>query len=332
MKSIREQNNDAVMILFIISFICIASSYLTGCGIKTVVGPAGRDGSEGPAGSVGPSGTPGNTVIGPQGPAGANGFQGMGAGVLTQTLPGACSGAGGVQITTFTDPSNTGVYNSSIDTVTSVATVCNGVAGSQGTAGTSVVGPEGPAGSVGPSGTPGAAGNNGSDGTSTTFSLVSDSGTNCPTGGYDLTLTDGSGSQTIYVCNGAIGATGAAGASGAAGLDGVSGSNGGTVTFDLVQAIEPCGAASSPWKETLLGLQGGQILSDFSETASGQNTRLAFMPNGSYTDTDESGCTFSVSGDNSTWSTITWSAGSNAYSTWPSGGFSWTPAGGWVAI
>ena len=72
-------------------------------------------------------------------------------------------------------------------------------------------------------------------------------------------------------------------------------------------------------------------MSDFSETASGQNTRLAFIPNGTYQDTDESGCQFTVAGDNLTYSSISWGAGSNSYSTWPAGGFNWTAATGWVA-
>ena len=79
-----------------------------------------------------------------------------------------------------------------------------------------------------------------------------------------------------------------------------------------------------------MGLQGGRVPGNFSESASGTNTRFAFIPNGSYVDTDESGCNFTVTGDGSTTSTISWSAGSNSYATWSADGYSWTPATGWV--
>lgn len=210
----------------------------------------------------------------------------------------------------------------------SSVSLANGVDGVQGQTGS-----QGITGQTGSNGTNGTNGTNGSNGHSSAFGQVAADSATCSNGGTIITmgldvnddtiLEASEVTQTATLCNGTN-------ATGQAGIDGTNGSNGGTITFDLVQAIEPCGAASSPWKETLLGLEGGQLLSDFSETASGQNTRLSFIPNGSYVDTDSSGCNFTVSGDGSTNSQISWGAGSNAYSTWPSGGFNWTAATGWV--
>jgi hypothetical protein len=290
MKNLKHQTKDASMILFGISLICIIVSLLSSCGKQT-----------GPQGSNGSTGSQGNT-----GATGAKGSQGLGAGLqVTQLQVGNanCSN-GGVQLINFQDLTNSGIYNSN-DPILGLTYVCNGINGSNGSNGTN--------------------GTNGTDGTNTTFNIVPDNGTNCTNGGFDLTLTDSTQSQTTYICNGVNGSNGVAG------LDGTNGSNGGTVTLNLVQVIEPCGAASSPWKEVLLGLQGGQILSDFSETTGGQDTRLSFIPNGSYQDTDESGCTFTVTGDGLTNSQISWSAGSNQYSTWSAGGFDWTANTGWVA-
>jgi hypothetical protein len=207
----------------------------------------------------------------------------------------------------------------------SSTTVLNGNTGSTGS-----TGQDGSNGTNGTNGSNGTNGIDGTNGTSVTYAITPDT-TNCPNGGYDLTLTDSTHTTVNYLCNGTNGINGT---SGQAGTNGQNGTNGGTITFDLVQAIEPCGAASSSWKEVLLGLQGGQLLSSFSETMSGSNTRFSFIPNGSYIDTDESGCNFTVTGDGSTWSTISWSAGSNSYNPvgWSDGGYNWTSALGWVSF
>lgn len=192
----------------------------------------------------------------------------------------------------------------------------------------------------GASGTPGLTGGmglTGQSGLSTVMTTVNATPVQCPNGGIVLMMALDSNNNGIYdvsdtnqtsatVCNGQNGLNGQAG------TNGTNGANGGTVTFNLVQVIEPCGYNSSPWKEVLLGLQGGQLLSSYSENVSGQNTRFVFIPDGSYIDTDSSGCNFTVTGDGSTTSQISWGAGSNAYSTWIAGGYSWTPATGWVAL
>ncbi len=231
-------------------------------------------------------------------------------------------------------------YTCSINNTTGIATVTclDGtniplVPGPQGSPGPQgAVGAAGAQGSVGATGSQGTAGTNGapglagSNGVSSAFIITPATILECASGGYDIALTDTTHSQTISICNGNAGATGNAG------TNGTNGQNGGTVSFSLVQVIQPCGAASSPWKEVLLGLQGGQILSSFSEAASGTNTRFSFIPNGTYSDTDASGCSFTVSGDGSTTNSITWGSGSNSYSTWTAGGFNWTTAAGWVSI
>ena len=83
--------------------------------------------------------------------------------------------------------------------------------------------------------------------------------------------------------------------------------------------IAPCTEASSPYKEQLLCLNDGGLLGDFSDSASGLNTRFAFIPTGSYVDTDDSGCNFSVLVDSNGNSTLTYTAGNNQYGTWVAG-------------
>jgi hypothetical protein len=197
----------------------------------------------------------------------------------------------------------------------------------------------------------GVAGTNGTNGESVVFTTIAASNSQCPTGGQVLVIASDSQGTGVYsaldtnqkslvTCNGATGsqgatgstgATGAQGAQGAAGTNGTNGATGATGSqgatgatgaqgpvsaFSPITPITPCGAASSPWKEVLLCLQDGSVLADFSETMAGQDTRLSFIPAGSYEDTDESGCNFSVSVDGSGDTTVSWGAGSNSYSTW----------------
>jgi hypothetical protein len=110
---------------------------------------------------------------------------------------------------------------------------------------------------------------------------------------------------------GATGATGQTGATGAAGKNGTNGTNGTNATqtpFTIVNVITPCGAASSSEKELLLCLADGNILADFSKDDAGDLTRLSFIPPGSYQDTDNSYCNFSVCSDGSGGLTVSWAA------------------------
>ena len=54
---------------------------------------------------------------------------------------------------------------------------------------------------------------------------------------------------------------------------------------------------------------------------SGDETRLSFIPAGSYQDTDDSGCNFSVSPDGNGGFDVAWGAGSNQYASWSAGSY-----------
>lgn len=159
---------------------------------------------------------------------------------------------------------------------------------------------------------------NGSDGTngmSMVFTTVPATPAQCQYGGNVLLMAlDALGTgiysssdpnqQSAKICNGAPGANGEPGAPGSASK------------FSVVHPIAPCGEASSPWKEVLLCLADGSILATFSSAMDGNQTRLSFIPAGSYIDTDQSGCHFSVANDGLGGHTVSWAAGSNQYSTW----------------
>lgn len=184
-----------------------------------------------------------------------------------------------------------------------------GSTGPQGPKGdTGNTGNTGPSGSTGPVGPTGPQGPSGTNGVSIIAASVSASASQCPNGGSIIMMaqdTQGTGvystsdaNQTsVVVCNG---------------VDG-------TTPMSVIGPITPCGPNSSPYKEVLLCLNNGGVLADFSDNASGLNTRLAFIPAGTYNDTDSSGCNFNVTiaGNGST--TVSWGSGSNAYSTWTAG-------------
>lgn len=156
--------------------------------------------------------------------------------------------------------------------------------------------------------------------------------------------------STTVVCDGSTGAQGSAGISGSNGVSctvqpiivSASAPTGGALLqcgltqvvvyngsanaaaamLQVVQQITPCGPNSSPWKEVLLQLAGGSLIGTFSDNASGLNTRLSDIPDGSYIDTDNSGCNFSVSTSGSNRS-ISWNTGSNSYSTWSAQTITW---------
>ena len=64
--------------------------------------------------------------------------------------------------------------------------------------------------------------------------------------------------------------------------------------YTPVEPILACGD-NVAYKEVLLRLQNGQVLGSFSNDPGGTMTRLAFIPDGNYMNTDNSGCTFSLS-------------------------------------
>lgn len=144
--------------------------------------------------------------------------------------------------------------------------------------------------------------------------------TQCPAGGNIIvTATDlnedgvidngDTNIQSAILCSGLPGATGATGASGPSGASGAAAPE---TAYTPVQTVTPCGPASSSYKEVLLVLADGSILCDFSLNLAGQDTRLTLLPDGSYIDTDESGCEFTVSTLGDTRS-ITWAGGGTSF-------------------
>jgi hypothetical protein len=102
------------------------------------------------------------------------------------------------------------------------------------------------------------------------------------------------------VCNGLTGGVGPTGPAGAPAP---------VNDFIPVNVIEPCGASSAQYKEVLLGLSGGGILSEFTGPGGIANV---FIPDGSYYDTDTSACNFNVSTNPNGDRSITWDGSSHA--------------------
>jgi hypothetical protein len=306
-------------------------------------GASGTNGAIGATGAVGATGGTGAAgAHGATGATGASGSQGLGAGIATSLIPvgdpRCLAGQGGVVTTTFIDANNTGILECN-DTITSVTYLCNGANGAAGavgaTGGTGADGAMGATGAVGATGASGAAGAtgatgsdgaagatgaagadgsvgatgaSGADGTSPILSLTQASSQECANGGWIVTVSGGSSEP---ICNGAPGAA-AAPSSG----------------MTLVEFIAPCGLASSNWKEELLAFSDGSLLADFSDNASGSETRLALISDGTYEDTDDSGCVFTVSTAGNT-RTVSWGAGSSGDEPqgWSAGQQSWTISG-----
>jgi hypothetical protein len=79
--------------------------------------------------------------------------------------------------------------------------------------------------------------------------------------------------------------------------DGEQGTAGPTSPNSINEVIDPCGDAPGIFDEVLLRLESGVILASFSDNSSGLNTRFSVLEEGSYMTTDNSGCSFKVSGD-----------------------------------
>lgn len=196
--------------------------------------------------------------------------------------------AGGMAYTLYGDADENGTFNAS-DVVIDVQAVCNGINGIDGVNGSD--------GSNGAEGRDGANGTNGQDGASMVFETLSASTEQCVSGGSLIVMaidSDRSGSLTladsnhaaIVVCNGR------------------DGQDAHLPLFTPVEAIQACGN-SVAYKEVLLRLANGQVLGSFSDDKNGKMTRLAFLPDGTYMNTDNTGCVFSLSTAGSTRS-ISW--------------------------
>lgn len=189
-------------------------------------------------------------------------------------------------------------------------------------------------GADGKTGAQGIQGRTGNTGTGIVFTTTAASPEQCPNGGtllLEANDDENAGTYSLYdsnqhsalVCNGANGQVGAQGNQGEVGIQGETGAQGiqgntgaaGTdgkdapvTAFTIVNPITPCGPDSSAYKEILLCLADGQLLADFSKSSDGDLTRLAFIPVGSYQDTDNSACAFSVASDGAGGLTVSWSA------------------------
>jgi hypothetical protein len=213
-----------------------------------------------------------NGATGATGAAGQNGTDGLTTLFLFSRVAvdsSVCASGSGLQISSGLDSDRSGVLDASEISVTTV--LCDGQNGQTGT--------QGPA---------------GSNGHSIVFASVPAS--NCPAGGVTTLMALDINDTGVYsaldpnqssmtICNGQDGATGATGATGAAAP---------ATPYTPVEPIMPCGDTVA-YKEVLLRLSGGQVLASFSDDASGTNTRFSFLPDGSFIDTDSSGCNFSLS-------------------------------------
>lgn len=87
------------------------------------------------------------------------------------------------------------------------------------------------------------------------------------------------------------------GIAGAPGAKGDRGDKGEAGTPAILEVIDPCGDADDIVDEVLIRMSNGQVLVSFSDSANGNNTRLAVLPPGSYMTTDGSACQFTVGND-----------------------------------
>lgn len=194
-----------------------------------------------------------------------------------QTDAVACASGSGVQLSAGLDLNRSRTLEPAEIDHTEV--ICDGVRGSDGQ-----MGPSGPA---------------GRNGFSMAYQVVPASTAQCgAAGGSNILMAldiDGLGvyqahfpsQSSMTICNGRAAAVSA---------------------YTPVQAVQPCRSpgATSSFSEVLLVLGNGQVLASVSQNTAGDNTRLSFIPDGSYMTTDGASCRFSLSTSGSTRS-ISWS-------------------------
>lgn len=226
---------------------------------------------------------------GATGSSGSNGSDGSNAMIsmnrITLELEG-CASHSGVQLSTGVDLNK----NNSLDAseITQTTILCDGVAGQNGAAGET-----------------GAAGPAGANGHNAVFSIVPANTEVCSNGGSVIMMALDIHNTGVYsaelpqqqsatICNGS------------------NGMNAEPSPYQIVDVITPCGVTVAN-KEVLLRLQNGQLLATVSDNVNGYNTRLAFVVDGNYVNTDPSACTFSIRTQNKTRS-ISW--GGSVQSSW----------------
>lgn len=189
---------------------------------------------------------------GTNGSSGTNGVDGASIGLVSLAASSTQCATGGYINTFFSDKNNNGTLDSG-EIVFATQKLCNGINGSNGTNGT-----------------------NGTNGHSAAIKTTAADHTACSNGGSVISLGDDLNNNgvldasevtnAVVVCNGSNGSPGHDGTNGLNGTNGTNGTNGRDAPiaqFQPVLPITPCGANSSQYKEVLLALSGGQILSEF---------------------------------------------------------------------
>lgn len=134
----------------------------------------------------------------------------------------------------------------------------------------------------------------GADGYSTAIEVSQVS--NCPNGGTTIFMgrdldrngvlryTPDANITSVAVCSGTNGSQGSQGVQGSQGIQGPA---------TPINIIDPCGKQSAN-DEILIRLSDRTIISSFSDSASGANTRFALLGPGNYITTDATNCHFTV--------------------------------------
>lgn len=144
----------------------------------------------------------------------------------------------------------------------------------------------------GRTGEQGLTGQPGANGASCSVQTVEAGGV-APNGGARISCTDGSDALILNGTNG---------------IDGEDGSDAPATPYTIVNIIKPCPTVGGSSPEVLLVLANRTLLASVSQSASGNNTRLALVSTGNFVTTDGRACAFSVSS-----TAVSWSGGSASY-------------------
>lgn len=117
-------------------------------------------------------------------------------------------------------------------------------------------------------------------------------------GGVLLTCDDGSSNLIHDGKIGNPGAPGSDGNKGDKGDDGATGPQGPKGDDAQLQVIDPCGDAPGIIDEVVIKMPDGSFLALLTANLSGDYSRLALLPDGSYVTSDGSNCLFSIAGGN----------------------------------
>lgn len=195
--------------------------------------------------------------------------------------------SGGIVYTIYFDNNSNAVLDSE-DTILKKYSLCNGSRGADGSDGANGEngsdGRDGLNGQNGQDGKNGQDGQNGRDGNGVAFAVVDASSAVCSQGGSTILMAtdidntgvyriDAPNQHAMIICNG---------------------QNAQVPAYTPVDVIHACGD-NVAYKEVLLRLSNGNVLGSFSNDSGGTMTRLAFLSDGTFMNTDGSGCTFTLS-------------------------------------